>query len=490
VRRALVLLAAAGGASGCVYYNGMWSAEHLAGEARRAEAHGSVSEARTYWAGAAVKAESVVAQHPRSRWAEPALVLEGEGLARSGACERAAAPLGLALRIVRREELRERATLALAECALDATDLTGANRRLTEVTSSRDPRRRSHAAFLAGRAAELGGDYAAAAEWYGRSAEQAAPVARARVLLAGARTAEALALLDTLAGGRFWEADWAALMDEVARAAGPDSASAALDRLFAQARVPAGAHGRLLLADGDRLLTAGRARAAGARYAAIVALVPDSVVGQQARVRALRALAAQADSLGDLVAIRARLTRLIPGAPTGDAHGLELLLRRLLDPEQVAEGQEFRTAELVRDSVGASHLAGRLFVTFAGTYPASLFAPKALVAAVALLPDTRDSLLAVLDRRYAASPYTLALRGEESPAFAAAEDSLARTLGLELAPPAVLLPVGRVAAPVPGPRGPALDPPVAASVAAVPLVRPREDSGRRPRPGAQPRDSL
>src|SRR5438445_5777657 len=31
---------------------------------------------------------------------------------------------------------------------------------------------------------------------------------------------------------------------------------------------------------------------------------------------------------------------------------------------------------------------------------------------------------------YAGSPYTLALRGEPSPAFAAAEDSLARALGL------------------------------------------------------------
>src|SRR2546422_3931875 len=38
---------------------------------------------------------------------------------------------------------------------------------------------------------------------------------------------------------------------------------------------------------------------------------------------------------------------------------------------------------------------------------------------------------AVLDSAYAGSPYTLALRGEPSPAFAAAEDSLARALGLD-----------------------------------------------------------
>jgi len=68
----LLLVAGAAGAVGCVYYNGMWSAEQLAKEARRAEQRGSPFDARSFWARAAVKAESVVVQHPRSRWAEPA----------------------------------------------------------------------------------------------------------------------------------------------------------------------------------------------------------------------------------------------------------------------------------------------------------------------------------------------------------------------------------------------------------------------------------
>ncbi len=126
----------------------------------------------------------------------------------------------------------------------------------------------------------------------------------------------------------------------------------------------------------------------------------------------------------------------------------------------------FRVAELVRDSLSAPRVAAQLFLAFAAGRPSSIFAPKALVAAAALLPEQRDSLLAVLDSSHAGSPYTLALRGDPSPGFAAAEDSLARALGLE-PPAAAALRVWRVAPPVPGPRGPGLDPPPARAPAAA-----------------------
>src|SRR5439155_512706 len=81
------------------------------------------------------------------------------------------------------------------------------------------------------------------------------------------------------------------------------------------------------------------------------------------------------------------------------------------------------------DSLRATHLAAALFESFARATPTSLFAPKAIVAALALEPGAADSLLPVLDSAYPASPYTLALHGENSPAYAAAEDSLAQMLG-------------------------------------------------------------
>src|SRR5438034_6415002 len=88
------------------------------------------------------------------------------------------------------------------------------------------------------------------------------------------------------------------MLDDVRRAAGADTASATLDRMLARRNPPRGGRARLLLADGDALLAAGRTADAAARYAQVAALVPDSSEGQLARVRAIRVRAVQAESAG------------------------------------------------------------------------------------------------------------------------------------------------------------------------------------------------
>jgi hypothetical protein len=117
-------------------------------------------------------------------------------------------------------------------------------------------------------------------------------------------------------------------------------------------------------------------------------------------------------------------------------------------------GARFRSAELARDSLNAPILAGQLFLDAAAADTGSVYAPKALVAALAVLPDRRDSIAALLDARYAASPYTRVFHGEPSVAYAAAEDSLARALGVAVARGATVLLGPRTELPVPGPRGP------------------------------------
>ncbi len=148
-----------------------------------------------------------------------------------------------------------------------------------------------------------------------------------------------------------------------------------------------------------------------------------ALVGQQ------RALITRAAQLADLKPIAAELSRLRSGASgTEDASHLVDLLTQVL---AVAEtpGARFRVAELARDSLQAPALAGRLFLETATGDTASLFAPKALIAALSVLPDRRDSIVALLDARYAASPYTRAFHGDPSVAYVAAEDSLAREMG-------------------------------------------------------------
>lgn len=474
--------------SGCAYYNAMWSAERFAKEARRLEARGQEPEARTQWARAAVKAESVLVHHPRSRWADDAAVLRAEGLARAGTCAAAAAPIAKALATVSETSLRERAGLAAAQCALMTGKPVEAEQALTDALASNDERRRSRAEFLAGQGAADRLDYDAAVAHFRRSREPAALPARARALLRAGRPNDAAAVLDSVADRRFREDEWAELLGGLAAAGGAEAASVALDRMLGRAHVPFAARARLLIADGDRRSASGDLTGAGTRFRQAAAAVPASVgttaEAGMARVREQRALAGAAARPADLSPIIAELTRIArpgkPGvaAPSGAAvvdaqRLLDLVARVAATPTSAGAG--FRSAELARDSLGAPRLAGQLFLELAATNAGSLFAPKALVAALPLVPERHDSILGVLSGTYAASPYTRALRGEASLAYGAAEDSLARELGVELArgPTAV---AARPSALRTGPRGPWLDePPV--RVAPPPAGRGRDRPG-------------
>ena len=468
-------------ATACVYYNGMWSARRLAREGAKHEARGEVVEAKLAWARAAVKAESVLTRHPHSGWADDALVLQGEGRARSGACADAIAPLDRALTTVTETPLRERAALARAECALTAGDAALAARLLEPLLASSNGGRRSRAAYLAGRAVLARGDRERAGELLARSREPAARAAQAQALIAAGRVEEAAALVARRLERRPDEADWLPVFDAFAAAAGAETASVVVGRFIAVQSLTAGTRARILLADGDRLLASGALATAGARYDAAARLVPDSSEGQRARVRAVRAAAAAATVPADLSAPHEALGRLthtgLGGEAAQDARVLESLLQRVAGAEDATEAEHFRAAELARDSLGAPRLAATLFMSFARSAPASLFAPKAIVAALALDATKADSLVPVLDSAYPTSPYTRALHGEMSPAYGAAEDSLAQMLGIERAD----LRVGELvlaAPPRPGPRGPALDPETGA--AGVGAARPKPPAPRAP----------
>jgi hypothetical protein len=239
--------------AGCVYYNAMWSAERLARDARRLEAQGQEAQAKLSWGRAAVKAESILARHPRSGWADDALVLQGEGMARSGSCAAAAGPLARALTVVSEEGLRERAAIAGAECMLVLGKPKDAGRLLVPVLGSQDGRRRSRAAYLAGRAALAHGDPESAVALFARSQMSEAGPARIRALLAVGRAEAAAALVDSVALHSGDAAGWMAVMEEFGRTVGATAAADALDRLLARGRLPAVGRARLLLADGDRL---------------------------------------------------------------------------------------------------------------------------------------------------------------------------------------------------------------------------------------------
>ena len=85
---------------------------------------------------------------------------------------------------------------------------------------------------------------------------------------------------------------------------------------------------------------------------------------------------------------------------------------------------------MLRDSLGAGALAAATFAQMGELFPESPWTPKGLLAAIVLGHPAADSLRALLESRYPASPYSaIALAHEDSAgSFGVLEDSLQRAL--------------------------------------------------------------
>lgn len=472
--------------AGCAYYNGLWSAKRLAGDARKLEERGLIPEARQNWGLAAAKAETALVHYPHSRWADEALVLQGEGLARSGACETAMEPLNHALAIVKDEGLRERASLAAATCAIKQGGLADAERYLAPVLASGDGGRRSSASYLAGLAAEQSGDHAMAERRFAASRRPEAAPARVAALAEDGRAAAAVAWIDTVARRDEDETRWGDALEAVSRSAGTATAADALDRLLARGKLRAAPRARLLIADGDRLRRARMFDRALARYQEAEALVPDSAEASRARFHVELARLAQARTTADLDSLSVRLLDLaMTGSVVTEARALRAEIQAMR-AEDTTSVRAFRDAEMVRDSFAAPALAAGLFLRYAATYPTSLFAPKALIAAGQLRPEIIDSVNAALAAQYAESPYTQAVQGRPSPAYQAMEDSLAIAFGVVRARSAIGGSVVlAIEPPHTGPRGPVEETTVVVGRAATRPLAPRVPTPAR-RPGEKP----
>jgi hypothetical protein len=218
-------------------------------------------------------------------------------------------------------------------------------------------------------------------------------------------------------------------LDSVGRPA-PVAASRLVDRLAAAERLPAGARGRLLLADGERWQRTGDAAQATARFAAVAAALPDSVEGRVARVHLTIYAVRRADrvaAVGPLLDSIQEATR-AGGLPLQTSGQFLSVLSRARDAlsDSGAALPLFLAAEETRDSLAATALAAALFADLERRYGESVLAPKALLALAALRPEQADSLVARLETRYPQSVYTLALRGDAGDRYLEVEDSLLR----------------------------------------------------------------
>jgi hypothetical protein len=92
-----------------------------------------------------------------------------------------------------------------------------------------------------------------------------------------------------------------------------------------------------------------------------------------------------------------------------------LFLNILLERTDYTGASLFLAGEVARDSLGSLALAHDIFMRVPGTYGNSPVAPKGLLAAAALQPDSAESYLGRLREQYASSLYTLSLDGKDTP---------------------------------------------------------------------------
>ena len=416
---------------GCVYYNGMYNTNRLAKSARKAEREGRPFEAQGFWGQVVTRADSLVLRHPRSKYADQAMVLRGLALARLNQCQEAIGPLGRLALVQLSTDFTEEAALALGRCQLQLGDAGLADLAFARVLNSADSARRHEARFRHARALRMSGQYEEAVALMRESPD---PRAREDLLLAltgAGRTEEALVFADSVLAQHDSTFAW----DSVVAAMGrqdPRAASSLVSRLADDPRATPELKARRLYDDGLRLAGTDSA-AAVARFRQAAGVSGASESSERARLRLLRATLSSARSVQELNRSADSLAALSAlSTPTGlEAGALQIEVEqigRLDDSARAGVPQGdlrlFLGAESARDSIHAPLLAATLFRQLADHWPTSPYAPKALLAAERLDPADPDGVHNRLDSLYHDSPYLAVMRGEEAPGYRQLEDSL------------------------------------------------------------------
>lgn len=427
---ALALLLLLGG---CAYYNGMYNAKRLAGRARNAEKEGRTFDATSLWGQVGVKAESVLAQHPKSKWADEARLLQGTSLAKLKNCALGVRPLEQVIATATDLRLSEEAAVLLGDCRTTLGDPAGAMAAYGRLTNSKDPGRRRLALFSHGRAQRIDGNYEKALAELSSTDYPGAQGERAAALAGLGRVSETMVLVDSLLAVPDSTVPWDSLLAMVSRH-DPEAGSRLTDRVAAARGLSPTLRARLLTAEGERWRETDPARSE-ARLVAAEQMAEGTPAGYEASLQAILLKVRNVDSIGQLQELIGRFEEIGEGSGPVAPRALQLagFTRRLaLTADSVPPGlptgdlRLFLAGEMARDSLAAERFAAAQFRRVVSQWPASPFAPKALLALILLQPDRADSLRAALLASYPASPYVAMIEGGDSPEYAVLEDSLRR----------------------------------------------------------------
>ncbi|HUF30463.1 MAG TPA: hypothetical protein VMM77_07325 [Gemmatimonadaceae bacterium] len=402
--------------SGCAYLNGVYNARQAEKRGDALLRRGRDAEAATHFATVAEKAETVLVRHGKSKWAVDARYLAGRGWARAGRCERAIPHLEQALAndpLTR--ERREHANLALGICRVESASFVEAESLLTLVAQSRDRWLASQGAIWAARSALRRGDTDQALEYLAASGESVAEWELTAAFLANSELVRAESLLTLRADAGDYRPEILAALPKLWAAGQHEGVIGIVDR-YGESRIQPGQRARLHLVLGDLLQQAGQDSAAAAHFSITRSLSRDSLPGRQAAVRLTALGIRKLETLLDVENAIASTADVAAQVPLqGRLQRNLLFLNIFLNRTDYTGASLFLGGEIARDSLGAVALAHQLFMKVPDSYGNSPVAPKALLAAAALLPDSAESYQARLRERYPSSIYALVLEGKDTP---------------------------------------------------------------------------
>lgn len=422
--------------TGCVYYNGMYNANRLAKQAKKAQREGRTFQAQGYWAQAEVRADTVIARYPDSKWADDAQLIRGEAMVSRGDCPGAIPALEQATLSQDSPEVVQQAQILLGGCRLKEGNLSAADRAFSSLLESPDSSVRRMARINHARILRLDGQCQAAIEALDGLDGAQPDAERAICYSVLGDVAAARPLLDqALARGDTTFA-WGVALAGVGRV-DPGLASSYTSAVVAIPGLRTEERDGLLVADGVRLLPV-NADSGLARLRAAAAANPVTDNSLLARLTIARYLLGQAETVPALETARPELTPLSEFGGVSAIAALNYLrvldrAQRYLDsvPPGAPRGDlaTFMLAESIRDGLPAPRVAAQLFASIPTYWPESPYAPKALLALAGLQPDNAEMIIHAMECVYPGNPYLLLAEGEVTPAVLALEDSLQNYTG-------------------------------------------------------------
>ncbi|UCC47768.1 MAG: hypothetical protein JSV41_09795 [Gemmatimonadota bacterium] len=392
----ILVIAAVTAATACVYFNAYYNASRLFDQGRREIEEGRESGGRMTLGMSIEKAERIVERSPNSRWADEALRLIVQARLLREEWGEAAEASGSLLRYVRsrRDSAEVAGYRGTAELHLDHPAL--ADSLLTFALSGEDDQRRRAAALSARAQArvQLGRPEAADADLRAASALRPAWLAprllRVRLLLDGGGGFEAARELAGLLEFNLNDSQQQDVMQTTERlregdpGTGLEALSAVESSRFSRAN-----RAQLLQLRGDLRIAAGDVEMGRGDYRLATETDPGSAGAMKARLALLRLdlrYAATAEDFHQLKAEIDRIQRFPAGRTSADVRDLAAILIRVEYWLGVGNLGYLLAAETARDEFEAEALARHLFLKFVEEQSESLWAPKAILAVLALTP--------------------------------------------------------------------------------------------------------